>query len=168
MDPRRILSRLSPRVLPLGGGNSGGTEPITGLDVAAALAGLPVITSLLLRVKWGGQEQYRPDLEEAALELAWEVFARHGWRYRSTLTVERLVVTALDHVICPMLCKACRGRVASDDGLAMVVCQGMGWRWPARPAVGPGKGIMGVGRWRRPSASRRRSGSRSGPNAARP
>ena len=89
-------------------------------DVAMALAMVKhPVAALLLRVKWGDQEQYRMDLEEACFQMAYNLFSENQWKFRTGVTLERLVQMALDEVIYPRVCPRCKG-YEGEDGRTVV------------------------------------------------
>ncbi|MEO5368513.1 MAG: hypothetical protein H7833_00395 [Magnetococcus sp. DMHC-1] len=84
-------------------------------DVAWALAKVENRTaSLLLRVKFGGQERFWNDLVWWAGAEAREFFATMNWQYRNPATVQALAVMAIHDRLFTPLCKTCKG-VKSND-----------------------------------------------------
>ncbi|MEO5370216.1 MAG: hypothetical protein H7833_09130 [Magnetococcus sp. DMHC-1] len=79
-------------------------------DVAHALARVENRTaSLLLRVKFGGQERFQRDLAWWAGAEAREFFATMDWQYRSPATVQKLAEMAVEERLATRLCKECKG-----------------------------------------------------------
>lgn len=148
VDPRILLSLLAPRAVsfePM----SKGTSP-TSLRWDDAIGALALVKNsvavLLLRVKWGGQEQYRMDLEEAFLLEAYDLFSRRKWEFRISNTLEHLVQMALDEVIYPRICPRCKGRRGGDDYTVIRNRNGVIKECPTCSGSGVSKSRSGRGR----------------------
>lgn len=109
----RAIAKLAEKIQSLNPTGGGGGE-ITWEHVAGAMPKSPV-ASLLLRVKWAGQENFLPDL---LWWVAQELF-RPEWGYRHPRMPERLAGAVVAEVIQPRHCPRCRGR-RNEEGECVV------------------------------------------------
>ncbi|MBF0109258.1 MAG: hypothetical protein HQL76_08790 [Magnetococcales bacterium] len=148
MNPKRALTRLSTRITRYEHTVAGGNPTLTWDDVAGAMPRQP-LQSLMIRVKWTGENHYWEELVWRAMRELWP----DEWKTQDPRRVRRLIELALRDWVDPGLCHRCGGH--EIDGRTVIrtrdknhpfrscpACQGTGIR---RPRSGRGFArILGV------------------------
>jgi len=124
----------------------GGIPDLTSTDVAHALGTLKHrYASLVLRVKYAGQDDLRQDLFIALYTNIMETGASNWLRPRNHFVFD-LCKTALGEFLAPTLCPTCNGLGSFNHGFLKVVCE---------PCLGTGKHrrpdpaeVLKVSNWR--------------------
>lgn len=109
MSAEATLAALSPRSKHIDGAGFGGVPKLTVSDIAASLAGLSVIQTLIMRAKWIGDGHARIQLER---EVAGSILQAAQARKLREITWKRCHGAArivMSHCIDPVACTDCRG-----------------------------------------------------------
>ncbi|HAT51394.1 MAG: hypothetical protein HQL07_06630 [Nitrospirae bacterium] len=136
MNPKHALTRLATRISRYEDTVGGGQGVITWDDVAGAMP-KSTLQSLMIRVKWSGENRFWEDLVWWALREIWP----KDWKTQDPRRAQRLIELALRDWIDPGICHRCGGH--EIDGRTVIrtrnknqpirscpVCQGTGIRRP--------------------------------------
>jgi len=129
-----LISRLNARTGSYAMRVQGVTGGLSGVDVAAAMAGAPRIEESIARLKYAGQEEYRVEVWQWLIAVAIRI--SDNWRKCSFEQKELLAAFVLNEVVPNRLCPVCHGRTWTPDAKGMeetcACCDGKGWAFPTK------------------------------------